>query len=99
MSSKTHITNHFKIETKIARLPSILRRIMYVTYSIPDVEMNMTGSICTASSIIYLYLVLDIPLDRDYIGRYKLILGKLFAAIRITNPIAVIILYNSQLEC
>ena len=58
---------------------------MYTTISVPDVEMNLTNPVYTTSLTTYLYLVLDVPLDRGYIGRYMLILGKLFTAMRTAN--------------
>ena len=72
---------------------------MHKINGVLDVEMNLTGLVCTTSSIIYLYLVLDVPLNRDYIGRYRLILSRLFSAMKRANSNAVITLYDSQPEC
>ena len=39
----------------------------------------------------------DVLPDRDYIGRYRVVLSRLFSAMKSTDPNVVIILYESTL--
>ena len=51
--------------------------------------------VCTETMTTYLYLMVDVPLDRDYIGRYRTVLSRLFSSMKSTDPNIVIIPYKS----
>ena len=55
-------------------------------------------SVCIGSKITYLYLIIDIPPDKDYIERDRVVLSRLFSSIKATDPQVVILLYDALLE-
>ena len=66
--------------------------------SVLDIEMNLTDPALTASLTTYLHLALDVPPDRDCIGRCRLILSRSFSAMKSADPNEAIIPYDSQPE-
>ena len=67
---KTQITSHFKLQLKMAKSPLALRKSTYTSSISTEVIEDSNDPVCTESSITYLYLMIDMPLDRDYIERY-----------------------------
>ena len=95
---KAQITSHFKMIPKMPKSPSALKKSTY-TLNPPQEELEENNNlVCTGTMITYLYLMVDVPPDRDYIGRYRTVLSKLFSSMKSTNPNAVIIPYESLLD-
>ena len=64
--------------------------------NLPQEELEENNNpVCTGTMITYLYLMVDVPPDRDYIGRYRTVLSKLFSSMKSADPNAVIIPYKS----
>ena len=82
----------------MAKSPSALKKSSCATNTVPDVNMDVTDPLRTASPTTCLCLVLDVPPDRDYIGRHKLTLSKLFSAMKSADPNAVILPCDSKPE-
>ena len=95
-SSKVQITNHFKVVPKISRSLSALKKSTYSSSIGTLMKVDLEDPVATTKSKTYIYLVVDIPPDRDYIVRYRMVLSRLFSVMRSANLDAVIILYDSH---
>ena len=62
---------------------------------IPEEIADLMDSVCKESLVTYLYLIVDITPDRDYIKRYRVVLSKFILSIKSTNPQVIIILYEA----
>ena len=94
---KTQITSHFKPQLKIAKSLPALRKSIYTSSTGTEVIEDSNDLVCAGSSITYLYLMVDVSLNRDYIGRYRVVLSRLFSAMKSADLNAVIIPYKSTL--
>ena len=92
---KTQITSYFKLQPKMAKSPPALRKSTYTSSTSIEVTEDSNDLVYIGSSITYLYLMVDVSPDRDYIGRYRVVLSRLFSAMKSTNLNVVIILYES----
>ena len=92
------ITNHFTPKPKTSKSPSALKKSTYINSISQEVTEDSNNLVCIGSLMTYLYLIVDMPPDRDYIGRYRIVLGRLFSSIKSADPDAVIILYKSAPE-
>ena len=95
---KAQITSHFKTIPKTPKSPSVLKKSTYTTNAAQEELEDHNDPVCTGTMIIYLYLMVDVPLDRDYIGRYRIVLSRLFSSMKSANLNAATILYESLLE-
>ena len=90
-STKTTIISHFNIEPKTLQSPPILKKSIYIRNTKPGETVDLQDPVCFGLSVTYLYLIVDIPPDRDYIERYRIVLTRLFSSIRLADPNATII--------
>ena len=95
---KAQITSHFKTIPKIPKSLSTLKKIIYTTNAAQEELEDHNDLVCIGTMITYLYLMIDVPLDKDYIGRYRIVLSRSFSSMKSTNPNAVIIPYESLPE-
>ena len=58
--------------------------------------MDLQDPVCFELLVTYLYLMVNVPLDRDHIERYRIVLNRLFSSIRLANPNATIIQYEAE---
>ena len=89
-TSKTHNANHFQTKPKMAKSPSALKNSSHAANSVLDIKIDLTDPVHTTFLTTYLCLVLDVPPDRDHIGRCRLILSRLFSAMKSSDWNAVI---------
>ena len=61
-------------------------------------EEDSTDPVSLTNSMTYLYLVLNISPNKDYIVRYRIVLSRLFSVMKLADPDSVIIPYDSHLE-
>ena len=92
---KAQITSHFKTIPKTPKSPSALKKSTYTMNATQEELEENNDPVCTGTMTTYLYLMVDVPPDRDYIGRYRMVLSRLFSSMKSTNLNAVIILYKS----
>ena len=92
------ITSHFKTIPKTPKSPSALKKSTYTMDATQEELEDNNNPVCTGTMITYLYLMVDIPPDKDYIGRYRIVLSRLFSSMKSADPNAVIIPYESLLE-
>ena len=83
---------------KIPKSPSALKKSTYTTNAAQEELEDHIDLVCTGNIITYLYLMVDIPPDRDYIGRYRIVLNRLFSSMKSADPNAAIIPYESLPE-
>ena len=95
-SSKVQITNYFKVALKMSKFLSALKKSTYFSFTGIPMEVDLDDLIITTILKTYLYLVVDVPPDKDFIVRYRIVLGRLVSAMRSADPDAVIILYDSH---
>ena len=93
--SKAQITSYFKTIPKMPKSPSALKKSTYTMNATQEELEDNNDLVCTGTMITYLYLMVDVPLDKDYIGRYRIVLSRLFSSMKSANPNAVIIPYES----
>ena len=97
-SSKVQITNHFKAAPKMSKSLSALKKSTYSSSTGTPMKVDLEDLVITTTLKIYLYLVVDVPPNKDYIVRHRMVLGRLVSAIRSADPDAIIILYDSHPE-
>ena len=95
---KSQITSHFQMVPKTPKSLSALKKSIYTMDATQEELEENYDPVCTGTMITYLYLMVYVPPDRDYIGRYRTVLSKLFSSMKSADPNAVIILYESLLE-
>ena len=95
---KTDIINYFKVQLKGPKSPSVLRISTYANTSNSRVKLDLIDPVCTESAMTYLYLIVDVSPDRDYMERYRVVLSRLFSSIKATDPQIVILPHKSLLE-
>jgi len=77
---------------------SALKKSIYTTNAASDELEDYNDLVCIGTLITYLYLMVDVPLYRDYIERYRIVLSRLFSSMKSADPNVVIIPYESILE-
>ena len=92
MIDQNFIMNYFKVQLKVPKSPLVLRRSICTSIVIPEVIVYLIDLVYKGWSITYLYLIVDIHLDRDYIERYRVVLSRLFISIEAANLEMVILL-------
>ena len=92
------ITSHFKTIPKIPKSPSALKKSTYTTNAAQEDLEDHNNPVCIGTMITYLYLMVNVPPDRDYIGRYRIVLSRLFSSMKSADLNAVIISYESLPE-
>ena len=92
------ITNHFEPKPKMSKSPSALKKSTYTNSISQEVIEDSNDPVCIGSSMAYSCLMVDVPPDRDYTGRYRMVLGRLFSSMKSADPNAVIIPYKSTPE-
>ena len=95
---KAQITSHFKMIPKIPKSLSALKKSTYTMDATQEELEDNNDPVFIGITITYLYLMVDVPLDKDYIGRYRIVLSRLFSSMKSANPNVVIIPYKSLLE-
>ena len=83
---------------KTPKSPSALKKSTYTMNTTQEELEDNNDPVCTGTMTTYLYLIVDVPPDRDYIGRYRTVLSKLFSSMKSADPNAVIIPYESLPE-
>ena len=68
-STKTTITSQFNVELKTPQSLPILKKSTYTRNTKPGEIVDLQDPLCFGSSVTYLYLMVNIPPDRDYIER------------------------------
>ena len=48
--------------------------------------VDLIDLVCIGSVMTYLYLIVDIMIDRDYIERYWVVLSRLFSSTKAADP-------------
>ena len=96
---KSQITSHFQTVPKTSKSPSALKKSTYTMDATQEELEENNDPVCTGTMATYLYLMVDVPPDRDYIGRYRTVLSKLFSSMKSADPNAVIIPYESSPDC
>ena len=91
---KAQITSHFKMIPKMSKSPSALKKSTYTTSAALDELEDHNDPVYTGTLITYLYRIVDVPLDRDYIEKYRIVLSRLFSSIKSADPNIVIIPYE-----
>ena len=61
-------------------------------------EVDFEDPVITTKSKTFLYLVVDIPPDKNYIARYRRVLIRLLSVIKSADPDVVMIPYDLYLE-
>ena len=82
----------------MVKSPSALKKSSHATNTVPDVDADLIDPLDAALSTTCSYLVLDIPPDRDYIGRHRLTLSRLFSAMKSADPNAAMLPCDSKPE-
>ena len=75
-----------------------LKRSAHEKNTIPDAVVDFVDPVCAGLSVTYLYLIVDILLDRDCMQRCRITLSRLFSSIKSANPQAIIIPCETELE-
>ena len=84
--------NHFKVQLKAPKLLSALRKSTYTSIMDFEETVHLMDLVCTGSAITYLYLIVYVPPDRDYIEKYRVVLSRLFSSIKANNLHVMILL-------
>jgi len=87
------ITNHFPVAPKPPPSSPILKEGKYS--STGDNVPVSENKVFRGGELSYLYLMLDIPSDRDCVEKYRMTLTRLLSAIRQADPKAVIVQYKA----
>ena len=74
--------NYFKVQLKV--LKSLLALSKSTRRSTIDSEgtVGLMDLVYTGLTITYLYLIVDVSPDRDYMKRYRVVLSRLFSSIK-----------------
>ena len=93
--AKGHITEHFQRSPK-SKPPSALKTsTRIVTPSKTELEEPQDPE-CEGRAVTYLYVMIDVPPDKDSTGRYRSVLAKLFTTLKTADPDAVILPYEAK---
>ena len=90
-SSKVQITDYFKVVPKISRFLLALKKSIYSSSAGTLIEVDLKDLVTTTKSKTYLYLVVNVPPDKDYKVRHRMVLSRLFLAMKSADLDAVII--------
>ena len=95
----TTITKHFPVVDRQATSPPILKAGRYSNHTEDKPQERNRDETFAGLSLSYLYLMLDIPPDRDYVERYRIILARLISSLQQADPTAVIVQCDIDLQC
>ena len=94
--ARTTIINHFPVVSKTPTSPPILKEGRYSNPK-QDLTKDMSkATVFVGSTLTYLYLMIDVPPDRDHVERYRIVVTRLLSAIRQADPTAVLVQYETQ---
>ena len=93
--ARSTITNHFPVTPKTPTSPPILKEGKYSKLREEQKEDDAKDKVFIGSALSYLYIMIDIPSDRDHVEKYRLVLTKLLTTIRQADPTAVIVQYET----
>jgi hypothetical protein len=91
----TTITNHFPVVARTPTSPPILKEGKYSNSNEDSTKDNPSNTVFMGSTLTYLYLMIDIPMDRNHVERYRIIVTKLLSEIRQADPEAVLVQYEA----
>ena len=80
--AKATITKHFPVVAKTPTSPPILKEGKYSNSDKDSTKNNTSNTVFINSKLTYLYLMIDIPMDRNHVERYRIIVTKLLSEIR-----------------
>ena len=89
------ITNHFPVVAKTPTSPPILKEGKYTNSDKDSTKNNPSDTVFINLNLTYLYLMIDIPMDRNHVERYRIIVTKLLSEIRQADPEAVLVQYEA----
>ena len=92
--AKTTIANHFPVVSKTPTSPPILKEGKYSNSNEDSTKDNPSNMVFMGSTLTYLYLMIDIPMDRNHVERYCIIVTKLLSEIRQADPEVVLVQYE-----
>ena len=81
--AKNDIIKHFKVQLKVLKSPSALRISTYTNTTNSGVTVDLIDLVCIGSAVTYLYLMVDVPLDKYYIERYRVVLSRHFLLLKL----------------
>ena len=87
--ARSTITNHFPVATKPPPSPPILKEGKYSSKENKVVDTE--NKVFLGVALSYLYLMIDIPSDKDHAEKYRITLTRLLSAIRQADPKSVIV--------
>ena len=93
--ARSTITNHFPVTPKTPTSPPILKEGKYSNLREEQKEDDTKDKVFIGSALSYLYVMIDIPSDRDHVEKYRIVLTKLLTTIRQADPTAVIMQYET----
>ena len=96
-SSKSHISRYFPPRQKI-KSPSALKKSTCTSTQTSEKPIDSDNPVCTGMIVTYLHFMVDTPPDKDCIGQWRMILGRLLASMQTADPNAVIAPYEPTLE-
>ena len=86
------------VKGKELKSPLILKKNIHSNNEIPEVVVDLIDLMCLGKSLTCLCLMIDIPQERNYAERHRLILRKSFLSIKLVDLQAVIIPYKTDIE-
>lgn len=96
--ARSTITTHFPVAPKSPSTPPILKEGRYSSSNEEHKADETKNKVFIGLTLSYLYLMIDIPSDRDHVERYRIVLTRLLSAIRQADPKAVIVQYEASLK-
>ena len=91
--ARSTITNHFPVATKPLPSPPILKEGKYSSNE--NKGAYTENKVFLGATLSYLYLMIDIPSDKDYVEKYRTTLTRLLSAIRQADHKSVIVQYEA----
>ena len=95
--ARSTITNHFPVATKPPPSPPILKEGKYSSKENKVVDTE--NKVFLGAALSYLYLMIDIPSDKDHIEKHRITLTRLLSAIRQADPKSVIVQHEATPRC
>ena len=87
------ITNHFPVAPKPPPSSPILKEGKYSSQE--NKVLNTENKVFRGGALSYLYLMIDIPSDKDYVEKYRITLTRLLSAIKQADPKSVIVQHEA----
>ena len=94
--ARSTITNHFPVMSKTPTSPPILKEGRYSNPTHNLTKDSSKDKVFVGSTLTFLYLMVDIPSDKDHVERYRIVLTRLLSAIRQADPTAVLVQYETK---